>query len=74
MVRRIAPGQWHLRCSTPNTQIIVLAIDERTLINTNCDLSKPEITVRFYLGDDGPVPGTNQMKTRMSEPFTFGFG
>ena len=27
MVRRIAPGQWHLRCSTPNTQIIVLAIE-----------------------------------------------
>ena len=49
------------------------AFDERTLINTNCDLSKPEITVRFYLGDDGPVPGTNHMKTRMSEPFTFGF-
>ena len=28
--------------------------EERTLINTNCDLSKPEITLRFYLGDDGP--------------------
>jgi len=46
---------------------------ERTLINTNCDLSKPEITVRFYLGDDGPVSGTNHVKSRMSEPFTFGF-
>jgi len=49
------------------------AFKERTLINTNCDLSKPEITVRFYLGDEGEIPGTNHMKTRMSEPFTFGF-
>ena len=49
------------------------AFEERTLINTNCDLSKPEITVRFYLGDEGEIPGTNHMKTRMSEPFTFGF-
>ncbi len=49
------------------------AFKERTLINTNCDLSKPEITVRFYLGDEGEIPGTNHIKTRMSEPFTFGF-
>ncbi len=46
---------------------------ERTLINTTCDLSKPEISVRLYLGDNGPVSGTNHMKTRKSEPFTFGF-
>jgi hypothetical protein len=45
----------------------------RTLINTNCDLSKPEISVRFYLGDVGPTPGTNHMQDRMSEYFTFGF-
>ena len=49
------------------------AFMERTLINTNCDLSKPEITVRFYLGDEGEIPGTNHIKTRMSDPFTFGF-
>ena len=49
------------------------ATKERTIINTNCDLSKPEITVRFYLGDEGEIPGTNHIKTRMSEPFTFGF-
>ncbi len=48
-------------------------VEERTLIKTTCDLSKPEISVRFYLGDEGPIPGTNHMKTRMSEPVTFGF-
>ena len=48
------------------------AFDERTQINTNCVFSKAEITVRFYLGDDVPVPGTNHMKTSMSEPLTFG--
>jgi hypothetical protein len=46
---------------------------DRTLINTNCDLSKPEISVRYYLGDVGPIPGTNHMKDRMSDYFTFGF-
>jgi hypothetical protein len=45
----------------------------RTLINTNCDLSKPEISVRFYLGDVGPIAGTNHMEDRMSDYFTFGF-
>ncbi len=62
-----------VHCTFVDDKKAEAAIDERTLINTNCDLSKPEITVRFYLGDDGPVPGTNQMKTRMSEPLTFGF-
>ena len=38
------------------------AFMERTLINTNCDLSKPEITVRFYLDDEGPIPETKHIK------------
>ena len=46
---------------------------ERTLINTTADLSKPEISVRFYLGDVGPIPGTNHMEDRMSKYYTFGF-
>jgi hypothetical protein len=46
---------------------------ERTLINTTADLSKPEISVRWYLGDVGPMEGTNHMKDRMSEYHTFGF-
>ncbi len=46
---------------------------ERTLINTTADLSKPEISVRWYLGDVGPIAGTNHMEDRMSDYFTFGF-
>jgi hypothetical protein len=45
----------------------------RTLINTNTDLSKPNISVRFYLGDEKPASGTNHMEDQMSEFFTFGF-
>jgi hypothetical protein len=62
-----------VHCAFVDDKKAEAAFEERTLINTNCDLSKPEITVRFCLGDDGPVPGTNHIKTRMSEPFTFGF-
>lgn len=46
---------------------------ERTLINVNADLSKPEIAIRWYLGDEGPIEGTNKIKTRMSDFYTFGF-
>ncbi len=46
---------------------------ERTLINTTCDLSKPEISVRWYLGDVGPIAGTNHMEDRVSDYHTFGF-
>ena len=47
---------------------------ERTLINSTCDLSKPEISVRWYLGDVGPIKGTNHMEDRISDYYTFGFG
>lgn len=46
---------------------------ERTLINTTAGLSSPEISVRWYLGDVGPVAGTNHMEDRMSDYYTFGF-
>jgi hypothetical protein len=46
---------------------------ERTLINTTADLSKPEISVRWYLGDVGPIAGTNHVEDRMSDYYTFGF-
>jgi len=46
---------------------------ERTLINSTCDLSKPEISVRWYLGDVGPIAGTNHMEDRISDYYTFGF-
>ena len=46
---------------------------ERTLINSTCDLSKPEISVRWYLGDVGPVAGTNHMEDRVTDFYSFGF-
>jgi len=47
---------------------------ERTLINSTCDLQKREISVRWYLGDVGPIAGTNHMEDRISDYYTFGFG
>jgi hypothetical protein len=46
---------------------------DENMINTTADLSKPEISVRFYLGDVGPIGGTNHMEDRMSDYYTFGF-
>lgn len=46
---------------------------ERTLMNTMADLSKPEIQVRWYLGDIGPIQGTNHIEDRMSDFYRFGF-
>jgi hypothetical protein len=45
----------------------------RTLFNSNSDLSKPEISIRWHLGDEGPIAGTNHLKTRESDFYTFGF-
>lgn len=62
-----------VHCAFADDHKAEAAPKERTLINTNADLSKPEINVRWYLGDVGPVAGTNNIKTRMSEYHTFGF-
>ena len=62
-----------VHCSFIDDDKAEAAPRERTLINTTADLSKPEICVRFYLGDVGPVAGTNHMKDRMSDFYTFGF-
>ena len=62
-----------VHCSFVDDHQAEAAPNERTLINTNADLSKPEISVRFYLGDVGPVEGTNHMEDRMSDFHTFGF-
>jgi hypothetical protein len=45
----------------------------RTIFNCNADLSKPEISIRWHLGDEGPIAGTNHLKTRESDFYTFGF-
>jgi len=62
-----------VHCSFVDDKMAEAAPKERTLINTTADLSKPEISVRFYLGDVGPVKGTNHMDDRMSAYYTFGF-
>ena len=46
---------------------------ERTLSNCTCDLSKPELSARWYFGDVKPIPGTNHTEDRMSDFFTFNF-
>ena len=62
-----------MHCALIDDKKAQAATKERTIINTNWDLSKPEITVRFYVGDEGKIPGTNHIKTCRIEPFTFGF-
>ena len=46
---------------------------ERTMAQVNADLSKREMKIRWYLGDVGPIEGTNDMKDRQSEWVTFAF-
>lgn len=46
---------------------------ERTLSNCTCDLTKTEISVRWYLGAVGPIEGTNQMQDCMTDFNAFGF-
>lgn len=62
-----------VHCSFVDIEKAQASVKGRTLINTNCDLSKPEISVRFYLGDIGPIAGTNHMEDRMSDYYTFRF-
>lgn len=62
-----------VRCSFVDDKRAEAAFKERTLSNVIADLSKPEIAVRWYLGDDGPIAGTNHMRDRMSGFYTFGF-
>ena len=62
-----------IHCAFIDDRKAEAAPKERTLINTNADLSKPEISVRFYLGDEGEIPHKNHIKTRMSDFYTFGF-
>ena len=63
-----------VHCSFADTTKAESGPLERTLSNCTCDLSKPEISVRWYFGDVKPVPGTNHMEDRMSDFYTFGFG
>jgi len=62
-----------IHCAFVDDELAEAGPMERTLINTTADLSKPEISVRWYLGDVGPVEGTNHMEDRMSDYYTFGF-
>ena len=62
-----------VHCSFTDTKKAESGPLERTLSNCTCDLSKPELSVRWYLGDVKPIPGTNHMEDRMSDFYTFGF-
>ena len=44
---------------------------ERTLINVSCDLSKRQLSARFYLKDIGQVEGTNQIDFERSGWYDF---
>ena len=63
-----------VHCSFVDTKKADSGPLERTLSNCTCDLSNPELSVRWYLGDVKPIPGTNHMEDRMSDFYTFGFG
>jgi hypothetical protein len=62
-----------IHCAFRDDELAEAGPKERTLINTTTDLSKPEISVRWYLGDVGPIVGTNHLEDRMSDFYTFGF-
>lgn len=62
-----------IHCAFIDDELAEAGPMERTLINTTTDLSKPEISVRWYLGDVGPIEGTNHIEDRMSDFYTFGF-
>jgi len=63
-----------VHCSFVDTKKAESGPLERTLSNCTCDLSKPELSVRWYLGDVKPIPGTNHMEDRMTDFYTFRFG
>jgi hypothetical protein len=46
---------------------------ERTLWSHTVDLAEKTFLATFYLGDIGPVHGTNAMRVRRSEPIVIGF-
>lgn len=62
-----------VHCSFVDTKKAESGPLERTLSNCTCDLVKRELSVRWYLGDVKPIPGTNHMEDRMSDFYTFGF-
>ena len=62
-----------VHCSFTDTKKAESGPLERTLSNATSDLKNKTISVRWYLGDVKPIPGTNHMEDRMSEFFTFGF-
>ena len=62
-----------VHCSFVDDEAAEAGPRERTLINTTADLSKPEIQVRWYLRDIGPIEGTNHMEDQMSDFHAFGF-
>lgn len=60
-----------VKCGFVDCKLAQCVESERTLINTSCDLSKRQFSLRFYLKDIGPVEGTNLMDFERSEWFDF---
>lgn len=55
-------------------RVNVASCTERTLWTHTTDLAARDIRALFYLGDTEPIPGTNHMGTRRSEPITLALG
>jgi len=62
-----------VHCSFLDDKKAQCAPQERTLHTVNCDLSKCELSIKFYLRDVGPIKGTNHMEDVMTEYYTFCF-
>ncbi len=52
---------------------VVGGLPERTLWMYTADLTEKNMEVRFYLGDENPVAGTNHIKIRRTDPIRIGF-
>ncbi|MBE5159995.1 linear amide C-N hydrolase [Vibrio parahaemolyticus] len=60
-----------VKCGFVDCKLAQCVEDERTLINTSCDLSKRQLSFRFYLKDIGQIEGTNIMDFERSDWFDF---
>ncbi|MBD0401527.1 C45 family peptidase [Flammeovirga sp. EKP202] len=63
-----------VHCAFVDEELAEAGPSERSLQEINADLTKAEIRIRWYLGDKGPIEGTeNDLEDIRSEWVTFGF-
>ena len=60
-----------VKCGFVDCKLAQCVESERTLINTSCDLSKRQLSLRFYLKDIGQIEGTNQIDFEYSGWYDF---